>query len=106
GERNRVHLAITLKKAPNVLLPDEPTNDMDVKTLGPLEEGLENFGGCAVVISNDGWFLDGICTHILAFEGDFQVYYFEGNDTEYEENRKKRLRDVAPKRIKYKKLTN
>ena len=104
GERNRVHLAITLKKASNVLLLDEPTNDIDVNTLRALEEGLENFGGCAVVISHDRWFLDRICTHILAFEGDSQVYFFEGNYTEYEENRKKRLGDVAPKRIKYKKL--
>ncbi|MFD1768130.1 energy-dependent translational throttle protein EttA [Sphingobacterium suaedae] len=106
GERNRVHLAITLKKASNVLLLDEPTNDIDVNTLRALEEGLENFGGCAVVISHDRWFLDRICTHILAFEGDSQVYFFEGNYTEYEENRKKRLGDIAPKRIKYKKLTN
>ncbi len=104
GERNRVHLAITLKKASNVLLLDEPTNDIDVNTLRALEEGLENFGGCAVVISHDRWFLDRICTHILAFEGDSQVYFFEGNYTEYEENRKKRLGDIAPKRIKYKKL--
>ncbi|PVH24432.1 energy-dependent translational throttle protein EttA [Sphingobacterium corticibacter] len=104
GERNRVHLAITLKKGSNVLLLDEPTNDIDVNTLRALEEGLENFGGCAVVISHDRWFLDRICTHILAFEGDSQVYFFEGNYTEYEENRKKRLGDVAPQRIKYKKL--
>ncbi|MDR2282718.1 MAG: energy-dependent translational throttle protein EttA [Sphingobacterium sp.] len=104
GERNRVHLAITLKKASNVLLLDEPTNDIDVNTLRALEEGLENFGGCAVVISHDRWFLDRICTHILAFEGDSQVYFYEGNYSEYEENRKKRLGDVAPKRIKYKKL--
>ncbi|GAA4931399.1 energy-dependent translational throttle protein EttA [Mucilaginibacter defluvii] len=104
GERNRVHLAITLKKGSNVLLLDEPTNDIDVNTLRSLEEALENFGGCAVVISHDRWFLDRICTHILAFEGDSQVYFFEGNYTEYEENRKKRLGDVAPKRIKYKKL--
>ncbi|MGN0002802.1 MAG: energy-dependent translational throttle protein EttA [Sphingobacterium composti] len=104
GERNRVHLAITLKKASNVLLLDEPTNDIDVNTLRALEEGLENFGGCAVIISHDRWFLDRICTHILAFEGDSQVYFFEGNYTEYEENRKKRLGDVGPKRIKYKKL--
>lgn len=106
GERNRVHLAITLKKASNVLLLDEPTNDIDVNTLRALEEGLENFGGCAVVISHDRWFLDRICTHILAFEGDSKVYFFEGNYTEYEENRKKRLGDVVPKRIKYKKLVN
>ena len=104
GERNRVHLAITLKKASNVLLLDEPTNDIDVNTLRALEEGLENFGGCAVIISHDRWFLDRICTHILAFEGDSQVYFFEGNYTEYEENRKKRLGDSGPKRIKYKKL--
>lgn len=104
GERNRVHLAITLKKASNVLLLDEPTNDIDVNTLRALEEGLENFGGCAVIISHDRWFLDRICTHILAFEGDSQVYFYEGNYTEYEANRKKRLGDVAPKRIKYKKL--
>lgn len=105
GERNRVHLAITLKKGANVLLLDEPTNDIDVNTLRALEEGLENFGGCAVVISHDRWFLDRICTHILAFEGDSQVYYYEGNYTEYEENRKKRLGDVTPTRLKYKKLT-
>jgi sulfate-transporting ATPase len=105
GERNRVHLSITLKKGSNVLLLDEPTNDIDVNTLRALEEALENFGGCAVVISHDRWFLDRICTHILAFEGNSQVYFFEGNYTDYEENRKKRLGDVAPKRIKYKKLT-
>lgn len=105
GERNRVHLAITLKKGANVLLLDEPTNDIDVNTLRALEEGLENFGGCAVVISHDRWFLDRICTHILAFEGDSQVYYFDGNYTEYEENRKKRLGgEQTPKRIKYKRL--
>jgi len=104
GERNRVHLAITLKKGSNVLLLDEPTNDIDVNTLRALEEGLENFGGCAVIISHDRWFLNRICTHILAYEGDSQVYFFEGNYTEYEENRKKRLGDVGPKRIKYKKL--
>ncbi|MFZ4262251.1 energy-dependent translational throttle protein EttA [Sphingobacterium sp. HJSM2_6] len=104
GERNRVHLAITLKKGANVLLLDEPTNDIDVNTLRALEEGLDNFGGCAVIISHDRWFLNRICTHILAFEGDSQVYFFEGNYTEYEENRKKRLGDVGPKRIKYKKL--
>ena len=105
GERNRVHLAITLKKGANVLLLDEPTNDIDVNTLRALEEGLEDFGGCAVVISHDRWFLDRICTHILAFEGDSQVYFFEGNYSEYEENRKKRLGDVTPRRIKYKKLS-
>ena len=104
GERNRVHLAITLKEGANVLLLDEPTNDIDVNTLRALEEALENFGGCAVVISHDRWFLDRICTHILAFEGDSQVYFFEGNYSDYEENRKKRLGDVAPKRIRYKKL--
>ncbi|WP_286752860.1 MULTISPECIES: energy-dependent translational throttle protein EttA [Sphingobacterium] len=104
GERNRVHLAITLKEGSNVLLLDEPTNDIDVNTLRALEEGLENFGGCAVVISHDRWFLDRICTHILAFEGDSQVYFFEGNYTEYEDNRKKRVGDVTPHRIKYKKL--
>lgn len=104
GERNRVHLAITLKKGANVLLLDEPTNDIDVNTLRALEEGLENFGGCAVVISHDRWFLDRICTHILAFEGDSQVYFYEGNYSEYEENRKKRVGDVTPHRIKYKKL--
>jgi sulfate-transporting ATPase len=106
GERNRVHLAITLKKGSNVLLLDEPTNDIDVNTLRALEEALDNFGGCAVIISHDRWFLDRVCTHILAFEGDSQVYFFEGNYSEYEENRKKRLGDVAPKRIKYKKLTH
>src|SRR5690606_36243124 len=95
---------IALKKSSNVLLLDEPTNDIDVNTLSALEEGLENFGGCAVIISHDRWFLDRICTHILAFEGDSQVYFFEGNYSEYEENRKKCLGDVGPKRIKYKKL--
>ncbi|MES2809954.1 MAG: energy-dependent translational throttle protein EttA [Bacteroidota bacterium] len=105
GERNRVHLSITLKKGSNVLLLDEPTNDIDVNTLRALEEALENFGGCAVIISHDRWFLDRICTHILAFEGNSQVYFFEGNYSDYEENRKKRLGDVGPKRIKYKKLT-
>jgi len=106
GERNRLHLAMTLKEEGNVLLLDEPTNDLDVNTLRALEEGLENFAGCAVVISHDRWFLDRICTHILAFEGDSQVYFFEGGFSEYEENKKKRLGgDVMPKRIKYKKLT-
>jgi putative endopeptidase len=105
GERNRVHLAITLKKGSNVLLLDEPTNDIDVNTLRALEEALENFGGCAVIISHDRWFLDRVCTHILAFEGNSQVYFFEGNYSDYEENYKKRVGDVAPKRIKYKKLT-
>ncbi|WP_297793356.1 energy-dependent translational throttle protein EttA [uncultured Eudoraea sp.] len=105
GERNRLHLAMTLKEEGNVLLLDEPTNDLDVNTLRALEEGLENFAGCAVVISHDRWFLDRICTHILAFEGDSQVYFFDGSFTEYEENKKKRLgADIMPKRIKYKKL--
>lgn len=105
GERNRLHLAMTLREEGNVLLLDEPTNDLDVNTLRALEEGLENFAGCAVVISHDRWFLDRICTHILAFEGDSQVYYFEGSFSEYEENKKKRLGgDLVPKRIKYKKL--
>ncbi len=104
GERNRVHLAITLKKGSNVLLLDEPTNDIDVNTLRALEEALDDFGGCAVVISHDRWFLDRICTHILAFEGNSQVYFFEGNYSDYEENRKKRLGDIAPQRIRYKKL--
>lgn len=104
GERNRLHLAMTLKEEGNVLLLDEPTNDLDVNTLRALEEGLENFAGCAVVISHDRWFLDRICTHILAFEGDSQVYYFEGSYSEYEENKKKRLGDQGPQRIKYKKL--
>jgi ATP-binding cassette ChvD family protein len=104
GERNRLHLAMTLKEEGNVLLLDEPTNDLDINTLRALEEGLENFAGCAVVISHDRWFLDRICTHILAFEGDSQVYYFEGGFSEYEENKRKRLGDVNPTRIKYKKL--
>ena len=105
GERNRLHLAMTLKEEGNVLLLDEPTNDLDVNTLRALEEGLENFAGCAVVISHDRWFLDRICTHILAFEGDSQVYFFEGSFSDYEENKKKRLKgDLMPKRIKYKKL--
>ncbi len=104
GERNRLHLAMTLKEEGNVLLLDEPTNDLDVNTLRALEEGLENFAGCAVVISHDRWFLDRICTHILAFEGDSQVYFFEGGFSDYEENKKKRLGDVNPTRIKYKKL--
>ncbi len=104
GERNRVHLALTLKEGGNLLLLDEPTNDLDVNTLRALEEALENFGGCAVIISHDRWFLDRICTHILAFEGDSQVYWFEGNFTDYEENKKKRLGDIAPKRIRYKSL--
>lgn len=104
GERNRLHLAMTLREEGNVLLLDEPTNDLDVNTLRALEEGLGNFAGCAVVISHDRWFLDRICTHILAFEGNSSVYYFEGSFSEYEENKKKRLGDSAPKRIKYKKL--
>jgi ATP-binding cassette ChvD family protein len=105
GERNRLHLAMTLKEEGNVLLLDEPTNDLDVNTLRALEEGLENFAGCAVVISHDRWFLDRICTHILAFEGDSQVYFFEGSFSDYEENKKKRIGgDLMPKRIKYKKL--
>lgn len=104
GERNRVHLALTLKEGGNLLLLDEPTNDLDVNTLRALEEALENFGGCAVVISHDRWFLDRICTHILAFEGDSEVVWFEGNFSDYEENKKKRLGDVTPKRIRYKNL--
>ena len=105
GERNRLHLAMTLKEEGNVLLLDEPTNDLDVNTLRALEEGLENFAGCAVIISHDRWFLDRVCTHILAFEGDSQVYCFEGSFSEYEENKRKRLgKDVMPTRIKYKKL--
>jgi len=105
GERNRLHLAMTLKEEGNVLLLDEPTNDLDINTLRALEEGLENFAGCAVVISHDRWFLDRICTHILAFEGNSEVYYFEGGFSEYEENKKKRLGgDLTPKRLKYKKL--
>ncbi len=106
GERNRLHLAMTLKEEGNVLLLDEPTNDLDVNTLRALEEGLENFAGCAVVISHDRWFLDRICTHILAFEGDSQVYFYEGSYSDYEENKKKRLgQDLMPKRIQYRKLT-
>ncbi len=105
GERNRVHLAMTLKEGGNLLLLDEPTNDLDINTLRALEEGLENFAGCAVVITHDRWFLDRVATHILAFEGDSQAYWFEGNFSEYEENRKKRLgADATPKRIKYRKL--
>ena len=105
GERNRLHLAMTLKEEGNVLLLDEPTNDLDVNTLRALEEGLQNFAGCAVVISHDRWFLDRICTHILAFEGNSEVYFYEGSFSEYEENKRKRLgSDVMPKRIKYKKL--
>lgn len=107
GERNRVHLALMLKAGANVILLDEPTNDLDVNTMRALEEGLLNFAGCAVVISHDRWFLDRICTHILAFEGNSQVVWFEGNFSDYEENRRERLGKDAdiPKRIKYKKLT-
>ncbi|MCD7972485.1 MAG: energy-dependent translational throttle protein EttA [Candidatus Azobacteroides sp.] len=104
GERNRLHLALTLKEEANVLLLDEPTNDIDVNTLRALEEGLENFAGCAVVISHDRWFLDRICTHILAFEGDSEVFFFEGSYSDYEENKKKRLGNIEPKRVRYKKL--
>ncbi|UMY64613.1 MULTISPECIES: energy-dependent translational throttle protein EttA [unclassified Flavobacterium] len=105
GERNRLHLAMTLKEEGNVLLLDEPTNDLDINTLRALEEGLENFAGCAVIISHDRWFLDRICTHILAFEGDSNVYFFEGSFSDYEENKRKRLgADLTPKRIKYRKL--
>ena len=104
GERNRLHLALTLKSEANVLLLDEPTNDIDVNTLRALEEGLENFAGCAVVISHDRWFLDRICTHILAFEGDSTVFFFEGSYSEYEENKRMRLGDVEPKRVRYRKL--
>ncbi|MDR1878213.1 MAG: energy-dependent translational throttle protein EttA [Bacteroidales bacterium] len=105
GERNRLHLAMTLKSEANVLLLDEPTNDIDINTLRALEEALEHFAGCAVIISHDRWFLDRVCTHILAFEGTSTVYFFEGNYSEYEENRKKRLGDNTPKRFRYKKLT-
>ena len=105
GERNRLHLAMALKAEGNVLLLDEPTNDIDVNTLRALEEGLEDFAGCAVIISHDRWFLDRVCTHILAFEGDSSVYYFEGGYSEYEENRKKRLGNAEPKRPRFKKLT-
>lgn len=105
GERNRLHLAMTLKLEANVLLLDEPTNDIDINTLRALEEGIMNFAGCAVVISHDRWFLDRICTHILAFEGDSQVYAFEGSFSEYEENKKKRLGDTTPTRLKYRKLS-
>jgi len=104
GERNRLHLAMTLRQEANVLLLDEPTNDLDVNTLRALEEGLENFAGCAVIISHDRWFLDRVCTHILAFEGNSNVVFFEGGYSDYEENRKKRLGDISPKRIKYRKL--
>jgi sulfate-transporting ATPase len=104
GERNRLHLAMTLKEGANVLLLDEPTNDLDINTLRALEEALDNFAGCAVIISHDRWFLDRVCTHILAFEGNSEVVYFEGGYSDYEENRKKRMGDEAPKRIRYKKL--
>lgn len=104
GERNRLHLALTLKAGSNVLLLDEPTNDLDVNTIRALEEGLENYAGCAVIISHDRWFLDRVCTHILAFEGDSVVYSFEGSFSEYEENKKKRLGDISPKKFRYKKL--
>ncbi|MDE6714852.1 MAG: ATP-binding cassette domain-containing protein, partial [Muribaculaceae bacterium] len=104
GERNRLHLAMALKEEGNVLLLDEPTNDIDVNTLRALEEGLENFAGCAVVVSHDRWFLDRICTHILAFEGDSEVFYFEGTYSEYEENKKIRMGNVEPHRIRYRKL--
>lgn len=104
GERNRLHLAMTLMIEANVLLLDEPTNDIDVNTLRALEEGIQNFAGCAVVISHDRWFLDRICTHILAFEGESVAYWFEGSYSEYEENKKKRLGYDGPKRIKYRKL--
>jgi ATPase subunit of ABC transporter with duplicated ATPase domains len=104
GERNRLHLALTLKEEANVLLLDEPTNDIDVNTLRALEEGLENFAGCAVIISHDRWFLDRVATHILAFESNSQVCFFEGSYSDYEENKKKRLGDEGPKRIRYKKL--
>lgn len=99
-----MHMALTLKQEANVLLLDEPTNDIDVNTLRALEEGLENFAGCAVIISHDRWFLDRVATHILAFEGNSQVYWFEGSYSEYEENKKKRLGDKGPERIRYKKL--
>jgi len=104
GERNRLHLALTLREEANVLMLDEPTNDLDVNTLRSLEEALENFAGCAVIITHDRWFLDRVATHILAFEGDGNVYWFEGSFSEYEENKKKRLGDVSPHRFRYKKL--
>lgn len=104
GERNRLHLALALKEEGNVLLLDEPTNDIDVNTLRALEEGLESFAGCAVVISHDRWFLDRICTHILAFEGDGNVFFFEGSYSEYESNKAKRLGIEEPKRLRYRKL--
>jgi ATPase subunit of ABC transporter with duplicated ATPase domains len=104
GMRNRAHLAIALKQGGNLLLLDEPTNDLDINTLRALEEALESFGGCAVIISHDRWFLDRVCTHILAFEGNSEVFWFEGGYSEYEENRRKRVGDEQPTRIKYKKL--
>jgi sulfate-transporting ATPase len=104
GERNRLHLAMALKEGGNVLLLDEPTNDLDINTLRALEEALDNFAGCAVIISHDRWFLDRVCTHILAFEGDSVVYPFEGSFSDYEENKKKRLGNVEPKKFRYKKL--
>ncbi|KAB6553315.1 ATP-binding cassette domain-containing protein, partial [Phocaeicola vulgatus] len=104
GERNRLHLAMALKEDGNVLLLDEPTNDIDVNTLRALEEGLDDFAGCAVVISHDRWFLDRICTHILAFEGNSEVFFFEGSYSEYEENKMKRLGNEEPKRVRYRKL--
>jgi ATPase subunit of ABC transporter with duplicated ATPase domains len=104
GERNRLHLALTLREGANVLLLDEPTNDIDVNTLRALEEGLENYAGCAVIITHDRWFLDRVATHILAFEGESQVYWFEGDYSAYEENRKKRTGDTEPHRLRYKKL--
>ena len=104
GERNRLHLAMALKEEGNVLLLDEPTNDIDVNTRRALEEGLENFAGCAVVVSHDRWFLDRICTHILAFEGNSEVFFFEGSYSEYEENKKMRLGNIEPKRPRYRKL--
>ena len=104
GERNRLHLAMTLRQDANVLLLDEPTNDLDVNTLRALEEGLDNFAGCAVIISHDRWFLDRVCTHILAFEGNSNVIFFEGGFSDYEENRQKRLGNISPQRIKYRKL--
>ena len=106
SEINRLHLAMSLSEKPDVLLLDEPTNDIDVNTLRALEEGLEDFAGCAVVISHDRWFLDRICTHILAFEGDSNVFYFEGSYSEYEENKMKRLGNEEPKRVRYRKLMN
>src|SRR5450759_2162603 len=104
GERNRLHLALTLKSGANVLLLDEPTNDIDVNTLRALEEGLESFAGCAVIISHDRWFLDRVTTHMLAFEGNSKVFYFEGGYSDYEENKRMRLGDEAPKRVRYRKL--